>query len=235
MLSFCLDDGSLLVGASGLSDEPTVIRKTPFSQPAGTTIRQGVNPLFTYLAIALLALIIGGAIVAWFKSESNGPITNNNIASTNRSNETSKPLAIPPSNQKSVPTNKPETQPTSGDNDDIKNEARTALNEWVQTLVDHDFDRHMSFYADRLDFYNQKRDADISYVRDKNLKLFNKYSRFGLVIRNVRADVTANGQVATTFESVYDFRGSRIHSGIDRGTEIRWKWIEGIWKIVSER
>ena len=39
-----------------------------------------------------------------------------------------------------------------------------------------------------------------------------------------------------TFESVYDFRGDNaVHSGIDHGTAMRWKNIDGMWKIVSEK
>jgi hypothetical protein len=36
-------------------------------------VRQGVNPLFSYLAIALFALVAGGAVVAYLKSDSSVP------------------------------------------------------------------------------------------------------------------------------------------------------------------
>lgn len=69
--SFCLSDGTLLV--SDAADVPTVISRSPFIQQSVQPVRQGVNPLFAYLAIALFALVAGGAVVAYLKSDSSAP------------------------------------------------------------------------------------------------------------------------------------------------------------------
>ena len=69
--SFCLSDGTPLV--SDAAEVPTVIRPSPVFQQPVQPVRQGVNPLFAYLAIALFALIAGGAIVAYLKSDSGVP------------------------------------------------------------------------------------------------------------------------------------------------------------------
>lgn len=61
---YCLQDGMLLIADA--PEEPTVMRQSPFVQP----VRQGVNPLFAYLAVGLFALVAGGAFVAWLKSDS---------------------------------------------------------------------------------------------------------------------------------------------------------------------
>ena len=68
---FCLHDGTQLVFDA--PDVPTVIRPSPFSQQPVQPVRQGVNPLFAYLAIALFALVAGGAVVAYLKSDSSTP------------------------------------------------------------------------------------------------------------------------------------------------------------------
>lgn len=229
-LNFCLSDGSSLLATENPSIEETVV-KPSFVPPPIQIIKKGVSPTFIYLTIGLAALIAGGAIVALLKSDSNN-LVENNTALPNKLSETNKPVENPSAIQNNA-SNKP---PPSDDNNAIKSEAKSALNGWVQTLIDHDLEGHVSYYANQLDVYNKKRNADFSYVRDANAKLFNKYSQFRLEIRNVKAEVTTNGQVITTFQSVYDFRGDKaVHSGFDRGTEIIWKRIDGDWKIVSER
>lgn len=68
---FCLSDGTSLV--SDAADVPTVIRPSPFFQQPTPPVKQGVNPLFAYLAIGLFALVAGGAVVAYLKSDSPVP------------------------------------------------------------------------------------------------------------------------------------------------------------------
>jgi hypothetical protein len=226
-LSFCLSDGSSLLTTGNSSVEETVL-KSSFVTPPVQIIKQGVNPIFVYLTIGLLALIAGGAIVLWLKPESKGLVKNDN-ALPNKLSETNKPIENSLVNRNILPTGTP-------DDDVIKSEAKSALNGWVQTLVEHNLEEHMSYYADQLDFYNKKQSANISYVRDKNLELFNKYSQFQLEIRNLKAEITTDKQVITKFESKYDFRGNNaVHSGLDKGTEMRWKKFNDRWKIVSER
>ncbi len=255
-LKYCLLDGSQLIGIPSNIDDPTLaMHSPPPSQSVATAtsqfqaptqsppptippdfVRNGVSPFFAYLAIGLLALIAGGGIVWWSQKGSGVQIANNSVEAPNKSRETENIKTNQPSNQPSPSTTKDVSTPPSQDSSPLANEAKAALNGWVQTLTDRDFEKHMLYYADRLDIYNKKRDVDISYVRGENLKLFNKYSQFGLKIRNVNAAVTTNGQVITTFESVYDFRGDNaVHSGVDHGTEMRWKSIDGMWKIVSEK
>lgn len=65
--SFCLADGTPLV--SDADEEPTVIRTTGYS-PIMSETRKGVSPIFAYLTFGLIALLIGGGLVFWLKSES---------------------------------------------------------------------------------------------------------------------------------------------------------------------
>lgn len=68
---FCLSDGTPLV--SDAPEVPTVISRSPFIQQSIQPVRQGVNPLFAYLAIGFFALVAGGAVVAYLKSDSSVP------------------------------------------------------------------------------------------------------------------------------------------------------------------
>lgn len=74
-LAFCLDDGSLL---SAPYDPNATVRMSPPTNPTATEVlpsrpvsepaKPGGKPLVLYLSIALVALIVGGLIVAWMKS-----------------------------------------------------------------------------------------------------------------------------------------------------------------------
>jgi cell division septation protein DedD len=70
-LNFCLSDGTTLISASNPSSEKTVII-TPhlFKQPQ-QSVKSGVNPVFAYITVGLLALIAGGAIIMWTKYDPN--------------------------------------------------------------------------------------------------------------------------------------------------------------------
>ena len=81
---YCLSDGTPLVPVFDAPEETTVIRPSPFLQQPPQPARQGVSPIFAYLSIALLALIVGGAVILWVKSDSNvSPNAKNEIAFTN--------------------------------------------------------------------------------------------------------------------------------------------------------
>jgi len=69
---FCLSDGTPLV--SNAPEVPTIINRSPFIQQPVQPVQQDVNPLVAYLAIALLALVAGGALVAYLKSDSSVPV-----------------------------------------------------------------------------------------------------------------------------------------------------------------
>ncbi len=65
---FCLSDGAELVPISNTSSEATVITSSPYFRqpsPPSIPIRQGINLLFIYVGIGLLALVIGGGLVMW--------------------------------------------------------------------------------------------------------------------------------------------------------------------------
>ena len=65
-MAYCLEDGTPL---KDISDQPTVVipsRTTaPVTQSEVRAVKQGVSPVFAYLTVGLLALIVGGGIAAW--------------------------------------------------------------------------------------------------------------------------------------------------------------------------
>lgn len=223
-LNFCLSDGSVLTIIPGPAEATLVLTK-PTSSEVSMPVHKGVSPVFAYLSIGLLALIVGGALVAWYKAEP---------GAANKPPETSKTPQTVPSTQNTSPKPNVNIPPASGVDPKAENDVRAALDGWVQTLLDHDLEKHLSYYADRLERHRTKQNVDIAYVRKYNEGLFGRYSEFRLRLQNVKVLPAAEGQYVTTFESVYDFTGGKPHSGTDRRSEMRWKQINGTWKIVSE-
>ena len=89
---YCLSDGTPLVPIFDAPEEATVIRPLPFIQQSPQTARQGVSPMFAYLSIALLALVVGGAAIFWVKSNSNvSPNTKNEVVFANSNTTESSP------------------------------------------------------------------------------------------------------------------------------------------------
>ena len=206
-------------------------------QPA----RQGVYPLFAYLTVGIFALVVGGAIVGWIMSGSNAsfPINNSNLTTNTTETDNKqniKPVENSAPNKNNSIIERTESTPIPQDTSAIENEVKTALEGWTQTLVNRDFDGHMQYYADRLDVYYKNKNVDYSFVRNKNLKLFEKYSTFGLNISNIKTDADSqNGQVIATADFTFDFRGKNAsHASISK-TEFRLKKINGVWKITSEK
>lgn len=88
-------------------------RAVPSGPPTVQHIRQGVNPTFAYLVIGLLALLAGGAIVAWIKSDSNASSTIKREVPTNASSSTNQKVNVPGTNSNTLREGpKPTQEPT---------------------------------------------------------------------------------------------------------------------------
>jgi hypothetical protein len=73
-----LSDGTPLSFVLNAREEATVISAKPYvEQPAQQ--KQSTNSIFAYLAVGVLSLLIGGAVIVWLKSDS--------IVSSNNKNE----------------------------------------------------------------------------------------------------------------------------------------------------
>jgi hypothetical protein len=225
-LNFCLSDGAPLLVLSSLIEEQTIVRPSAPPPP-----RQGVHPVFAYLTVGVFALLIGGGIVAWLMyGGSDKPPGNyagqGNIA--HNGNREFRSANINTGGNKSVPT--------LPDHSVLQSEVNTAFQGWVDSLESHDLTGHLTFYDEKLSVHYKKSNADISYVRDYNEKLFNKYSSFRLEVKNLTIEIDPAGDKARTlFDSAFNFKGSAAsHRGVSR-TEIGWRKVGGVWKIESER
>ena len=75
-----MSDGTPLALVFDAPEEVTVIKPFPFVQQPLQPSRQGVSPMFAYLAIGLFALLIGGAVVLWLKSDQSASTVKSEVA-----------------------------------------------------------------------------------------------------------------------------------------------------------
>ena len=251
-MTFCLADGSLL---SAPYDSPDTLRipiprntdptevlpleksdstPLPLTVAAPTPATSPTQPekprksrVITIIAIAASAIL--GALATWIWLE--------------RGKETSADVvAVPIGNSNSIVTNRNNSRSSStiaSTTQDIsasKSEVKAALDGWLQTYVDRDFNNHMKYYGDTLDTFYRKSNVGLAYVRCVNSSLFEKYSVMNMSISNLRIDVnTTSGRVVTTFDKTFDFRSDNTFNSGSVQSEFRWEKINGAWRITSER
>lgn len=219
-LNFCLSDGTPLL--ENTAEQPTIVRFAPDTTGLTLASRKGVHPVFAYLTVGVFALLIGGGIAAWLMSREKTAVPNRTSAGVNGNTASN--------------TNRPTSIETGSDLALVKVEVNTALNGWANTLRDHALEDHLRYYDAKLDVHYKKVNVDSADVRQFNERLFAKYSTFDLNISGVMIDFNpASGQATTTFDSTYNFQGNNApYSGVSK-SEIRWRKVDGVWKITSER
>ena len=232
-LNFCLDDGSVLVNADRVTEEETVVLppRTP-AQPA--VARRGVGSIIAFIAVGLVALVMGGAIVAWVLTRSKAPAERADV-NANASREQDNRAATTP---RPSPTNSPTPTATPEQIDPavVRGEVERSLNDWLKALTDKNLDRRMEFYADRLENYYTKRNVAASAVRSENARVFDRYAELEMDISNLDVAIDkASGEVITTFDKTFNFLGDEKDFSGSVRSEFRWKKINGRWRIVSER
>lgn len=136
-LKFCLSDGGQLISLPDSPEEMTIIRPSLSVAQTPQPVRQGVNPLVAYLSVGLFALLVGGAIVAWVKPDSNVSLIAKNENLTNSGSEISSKQNIkvtnyPESNKNnisniSVNSPKIEQTPLALDTSVFSSEVKAAL------------------------------------------------------------------------------------------------------------
>jgi hypothetical protein len=125
-MAYCLHDGTVLEDSS---DQPTVVipsrTTSPAAQPEVRAVKQGVSPVFAYLTVALLALIVVGGIAAWILIGKNS--TGENTRTDSASNKPASPESSASPRVKNSNSNKPASPTPEAGLPPMTNEAVNAL------------------------------------------------------------------------------------------------------------
>ncbi len=93
----------------------------------------------------------------------------------------------------------------------------------------------MSFYADRLDYYN-KKGASIDFVRKDKIRALSPYDDVKLNVSNLSVTPDSTGEIATAvFDKQWFFEGEEKYSEGKVQSQVKFKKFGGKWKIISEK
>jgi hypothetical protein len=125
-MAYCLQDGTLLTDNS---DQPTVVMPSrdtsPTTQPEVRDVKQGVSPVFAYLTVGLLALIVVGGIAAWILIGKNS--TSENARTDQASNKSASPERSASPGVRNSNSNKPASPAPEAGLPPMTNEAVNGL------------------------------------------------------------------------------------------------------------
>ena len=156
-LAYCLQDGTLL---TDISDQPTVVipsrNTSPTAESEARAVKQGVSPVFAYLTVGLLALIVGGGIAAWILIGKNS--TGENAGTDSASNKPAAPERSASPGVKNGNSNKPASPTPQAGLPPMTNEAANGLLDTWEKAQDT---RNYSAYRNCYDpsFQGVKRTA----------------------------------------------------------------------------
>jgi ketosteroid isomerase-like protein len=113
---------------------------------------------------------------------------------------------------------------------------RAALNDWVAATNARDLGKQLSFYHPTMNAFYRRRNASLAEVRADRERVFERARSIDVRADSPNVQVSPDGRTATMrFLKRYTIAGG----GEDRsGTvvqELRWRRVNGKWRIISER
>jgi serine/threonine protein kinase len=188
--------------------------------------------IFTFMGLILVSYLY------FFRKESGGnsPDITDSTARKSieqrksaQSTETQRQIAnhsIPPVVSKPIPI----------ESSSVTEEVKATLDGWAATTRSHDFDTHMTYYADILEIYYSRQNVSVSFVRSNRSRAFKLYSSLDIQLSNIKVTPDSSGLRATTiFDKYYNFQnGEKSFSGSVQ----QMIWLAKInesWRIIGEK
>lgn len=117
----------------------------------------------------------------------------------------------------------------------VKKEVTQTLNSWTSAAEALNENQYMSFYADRLDYYNRKG-VSIDFVRKDKVRALSPYDDVKFNISNLSVTTNDTGDIATAvFDKQWVFEGEEKYSEGKVQSQVKFKQFGGKWKIISEK
>lgn len=199
----------------------------------------------TVLTMFLLLSAIGAG--AWFyfnsgekKIAQNTNTVKNTKTATKQTPETNKSENIETNTNDITETPTPPPTATPEQTPEInvgqvKKEVTQTLNSWTSAAEALNENQYISFYADRLDYYNRKG-VSIDFVRKDKVRALSPYDDVKFNISNLSVTTNDNGDIATAvFDKQWVFEGEEKYSEGKVQSQVKFKQFGGKWKIISEK
>jgi ketosteroid isomerase-like protein len=188
------------------------------------------------IAATVLVLALGG-ISAWLlfgtkRNEAAGNVRPGVDRTSASPATTGSPAVSPP-----AATRTPAASPSPVDTAAVRNEVTALLNGWADSSTERDIDAHMSYYADTLDVYYNKRNVGASTVRADRRRAYDTYQTLDISLSNIRItpDATTGERATAVFDKTWSFEGEEKVTSGSVQQELRLAKIDGRWRITGER
>jgi len=113
---------------------------------------------------------------------------------------------------------------------------RAALDEWVAATNARDLSRQMTFYGPVVNAFYRARNAPLDLVRADKERAFRNADSIAVRVGDPQISVGADGRSATMrFHKSYAIAGGGEDRRGEVIQELRWRLVDGKWRIVSER
>lgn len=236
-ISFCLSDGALL--SAPFDSEATVSfgdHQLPTAQPylvQDTTAPPSSPNRALLIVAALLATAILGGVATWAMIGQSPAVVSNSSSAPPMVNNSA---PAPATDSANGTTPGSVNEPSAPGPPAINAQATAALDEWFRTLLANDLEGHLKLYADFLSVYFTKRNVSFAFVRQSMTGWFREWTVLKMSRTNLQIEIDpVTGEVTTSFDADYENRTNNRSQAGKAQTQLRWKRIEGEWRVTSER
>ena len=113
---------------------------------------------------------------------------------------------------------------------------RAALEEWVTATNERDLGKQMSFYGPTVSAFYRARNASQAVVRADKARAFRNANSINVSVRAPQITIGPDGRSASMrFRKQYAIAGGGEDRSGEVIQELRWRLVDGKWRIVSER
>ena len=210
----------------------------------------------TALATVLLIGLGAGAWWALSRDNSNQQVarTNSNANSVSSSNSSVTPRISPSASNVNanseansavvLPTNAnvAESSPTppahqlpERDAATVRKEVSGVLDSWAKAIESGDFNGHLSYYADTLDYYYRSRGLSKNQVRADKQRAFASFDEIKFNISNVRVTPEGGDRASVVYDKEWVFENAERTTEGKVQSQLALQKIGGRWLIVGER
>lgn len=116
------------------------------------------------------------------------------------------------------------------------NALRAALNEWIAATNARDLNKQMGFYNHKVNAFYRARDVGLDIVRADKARAYERAQSINVSAGIPQISLSRDGRTAIMrFRKQYAIAGGGEDRSGEVVQELRWRRVDGKWRIVSER